>query len=152
MCRRRVRGIREMYTKFWSVNRQRWPHERLRCIREDNKETDFCYGTGFNWRWLSSGILRRVVYQKFTNVSEVLAASIVGKLLPDYTEQHPRRQRHLHTCCRENLKSHRDLTGPGYGPMAGFCKNCDEPSGPITWGQFVDQLSDHKLIKKDPAP
>jgi hypothetical protein len=28
-------------------------------------------------RWLSSGLLRRVVWQKFTDVAEVLAASII---------------------------------------------------------------------------
>jgi hypothetical protein len=62
------------------------------------------------WRWLSSGLLRRVVWWKSTDVSEVLAAFIiramrnrpndegskylwnVGKLLPDYTAQQPRRQ------------------------------------------------------------
>jgi hypothetical protein len=59
------------------------------------------------WRWLSSGLLRRVVGQKFTGVSEIRAASIiramiddggskylwnVGKLLPDYMVQQPRRQ------------------------------------------------------------
>jgi hypothetical protein len=28
-------------------------------------------------RWMSSGLLRRAVWQKFTDVSEVLAASII---------------------------------------------------------------------------
>jgi hypothetical protein len=49
---------------------------------------------------VSSGFLRRVVWQKSADVSEVLAATIrtmshlwnVGKLLPDYTAQQPRRQ------------------------------------------------------------
>jgi hypothetical protein len=59
------------------------------------------------WRWLSSELLRCVVWQKITDVLEVLAASIiramsnhggsknlwnVGKHLPDYTAQQPRRQ------------------------------------------------------------
>jgi hypothetical protein len=58
------------------------------------------------WRWLSSGILRRVVWSKFADVSEMLAASIiyppdegcskhlwnVGKLLPGYMAQCRRRQ------------------------------------------------------------
>jgi hypothetical protein len=30
-----------------------------------------------NWRWLYSGLLRRVFWQKFTDVSEVLPASII---------------------------------------------------------------------------
>jgi hypothetical protein len=45
-------------------------------------------------------MLGRVVWQKFTDVSEMLAASIIRalmmeaaiKLLPDYMAQHPRRQ------------------------------------------------------------
>jgi hypothetical protein len=39
-----------------------------------------------------SGVLRRVVWYKFTNISGVLAASIIGaigKLLPDYRAQQP---------------------------------------------------------------
>jgi hypothetical protein len=49
------------------------------------------------WRWLSSRFLRSVIWQKFTNVSEVFAASIIRpwnvvKSLPDYTAQQPRRQ------------------------------------------------------------
>jgi hypothetical protein len=67
-------------------------------------------------RWLSSALLRRVVWYKFIDVSKVLAASIIraialimeasttidisevisasiiDKLLPDYTAQQPRRQ------------------------------------------------------------
>jgi hypothetical protein len=59
------------------------------------------------WRRLSSGMLRREVRQKFTDVSEMLAYFlrqgdrpddggskhlwIVSKLLPVYTAQHPRR-------------------------------------------------------------
>jgi hypothetical protein len=45
------------------------------------------------WRWMSSGLLCRVVWQNFTDVSDVLAASIIRTThLPDYTEQQPRRQ------------------------------------------------------------
>jgi hypothetical protein len=53
-------------------------------------------------KMVSSGLLRRVIWQKFTDVSEVLADSIisamskphghVGKYLPDKTLQQPRRQ------------------------------------------------------------
>jgi hypothetical protein len=32
-------------------------------------------------RWLSSGVQRRVVWWKFTNVSEVLAASIIWTII-----------------------------------------------------------------------
>jgi hypothetical protein len=32
-------------------------------------------------RWLSSGLYRRVVWYKFTNVSEVLAASIIALMM-----------------------------------------------------------------------
>jgi hypothetical protein len=33
------------------------------------------------WRWLSSGLLRRVVWWKFTDVSEVLATSIIRAII-----------------------------------------------------------------------
>jgi hypothetical protein len=57
---------------------------------------DFRFSWRQVWRWMSSGLLRHVVWWKLTDVSEVLAASIIGwiisKLLPDYTAQQPRRQ------------------------------------------------------------
>jgi hypothetical protein len=46
----------------------------------------------------SSGLLHCVVWWNFTSVSEMLAVSIIraiGKLLPDYMAQQPRRQRSL---------------------------------------------------------
>jgi hypothetical protein len=47
-------------------------------------------------RWLSSGLLRRVDWWTFTDVSEVIAVFIIiiisGKLLTDYAAQQPRRQ------------------------------------------------------------
>jgi hypothetical protein len=57
-------------------------------------------------RWLSSGLLRRVIWRRFTDVSEMLASSIIkaigdggsnhswnaSKLLPDYTAQKLTRQ------------------------------------------------------------
>jgi hypothetical protein len=33
------------------------------------------------WRWLSSGLLRRVVWWMFTDVSEVLSASIIRAII-----------------------------------------------------------------------
>jgi hypothetical protein len=45
-------------------------------------------------RWLSSGLLRRVVWKKFTDVAEVLAASVIRAIS------------NLHTRRCENLKSH----------------------------------------------
>jgi hypothetical protein len=54
---------------------------------------DFRFSRRLVWRWLSSGMLRRVVWYKFTDGSEVPAASIIRRwLLPHYTAQHPRRQ------------------------------------------------------------
>jgi hypothetical protein len=56
-------------------------------------------------------MLRRVVWYKFAEVSEVLTASIiqgdggskhllnVGKLIPDCTAQHPKRQSSLNLGC-----------------------------------------------------
>jgi hypothetical protein len=61
-----------------------------------------------SWRWLSAGVLHRVGWYKSNDVWKVLEVSInraiishdegskhlwnVGKILPDYTEQHPGRQ------------------------------------------------------------
>jgi hypothetical protein len=72
-------------------------------------------------KWLNSGILRRVVWYKFTDVSEVFTAFIisrarlahcpgnegskhlwnVGKLLPDYMAHYPRR--YFHTPLYDSL-------------------------------------------------
>jgi hypothetical protein len=38
---------------------------------------DFRFSRRRIWRWLSSGLLRRVVWYKFTEVSEMLTASII---------------------------------------------------------------------------
>jgi hypothetical protein len=43
-------------------------------------------------KWLSSVILSHVVWYRFTDVSEALAASIVPTLVRDYTSLQPRRQ------------------------------------------------------------
>jgi hypothetical protein len=55
---------------------------------------DFRFSRRRVWRWLSSRMLRLVVWQKFTDVSlwwRQQAPLNVDKLLPDYTTQHPRR-------------------------------------------------------------
>jgi hypothetical protein len=52
---------------------------------------------------LSPGMLRRVVWLKFTDVSEVLAASIIRAM----THRNNPEQSHLHARCRENLKPHK---------------------------------------------
>jgi hypothetical protein len=68
---------------------------------------DFRFSRRRVWRWLSSGLLRRVVWQKLTDVSEVLVEVYrrfrgsnhiwnVGKPLPDYTAEQPRRQSSSH--------------------------------------------------------
>jgi hypothetical protein len=70
------------------------------------------------WRWLSSGLYRRVVWYKFSDISEVLPASIIRvthrpndrgsqylrnvcKLLPDQTAR--KTASHFHTRRTENL-------------------------------------------------
>jgi hypothetical protein len=89
-------------------------------------------------RWLSSGLLRHVVWWKFTYVSDVLAASIImamkalimeaesGKRLPDYTAQQPRRQPSSYSPPRE--------------PDISLMQFVDGPIGPIGWGPIVSQL------------
>jgi hypothetical protein len=42
-------------------------------------------------------------------------------------------------------------TGLGHNPMEDFCKHCNESSGSIKGGKFINQLSDHQLVKKDSA-
>jgi hypothetical protein len=36
--------------------------------------------------------------------------------------------------------------------VAGSYENSNEPSGSVKVGDFLDQLSDHWLLKKDSAP
>jgi hypothetical protein len=36
--------------------------------------------------------------------------------------------------------------------MADPCEHGNEPSGSIKWGEFLDQLSDCYVLKKDSAP
>jgi hypothetical protein len=75
-----------------------------------------------NWWWLFSGMLRRVVWWKFTDVSEILAASIIKtphlhdgdskylwnvyKFPPDYMAQHPRTEPSSHVLPWEPEISH----------------------------------------------
>jgi hypothetical protein len=49
-----------------------------------------------HWKWLSSGMLRRGVWWKLTDVPEVLAASIIRVIAEES---------HVHNRLRENLKS-----------------------------------------------
>jgi hypothetical protein len=74
----------------------------------------------FLGRWLSSGLLRRAIWLTFTDVSEVLAASIIRALMMEAastseksvnfnqtTLRNNPEDSHLHTRRRENLKFHR---------------------------------------------
>jgi hypothetical protein len=45
-----------------------------------------------------------------------------------------------------------DTSISGYGPMASSSKHGYEPSGSIKDGRFLEQLSDHQLLKKNSAP
>jgi len=36
--------------------------------------------------------------------------------------------------------------------MAGSCERCNEPSGCIKCGEFLEVLSDYYLLKKDSSP
>jgi hypothetical protein len=61
----------------------------------EEKAGYFRFSWQWVWRWLSSGLLRHVVWYKFTDISEVLApwwwrqqAPLnISKLLPDYMVQ-----------------------------------------------------------------
>jgi hypothetical protein len=58
-------------------------------------------------RWLSSGMLRRVVWYIFTDVSEARSFSETSVSISQTTRCNIPEDSHLHTGCRENLKSHR---------------------------------------------
>jgi hypothetical protein len=45
-----------------------------------------------------------------------------------------------------------DASGSGQGPVAVPCEHCNEPSGSIKGGEFLDQLNDYYLLKMDSAP
>jgi hypothetical protein len=58
------------------------------------------------WRWPLSDMLRHVVWYKFTKVSEEADISETSvKIQIVYAAEHHRSR--FHTCCLENLKSHR---------------------------------------------
>jgi hypothetical protein len=45
-----------------------------------------------------------------------------------------------------------DLASPGWGPVTGYSEHSGEDSGPIKDGEFLEQLSDCLLFKKDSSP
>ena len=45
-----------------------------------------------------------------------------------------------------------DWAGPGQGQVADGCECCNEPSGSVKCGEFLDQLQTSQLLKKDSAP
>jgi hypothetical protein len=36
--------------------------------------------------------------------------------------------------------------------VVGFCEHCDKASSSLKYGDFLDQLSDYELTKKDSVP
>jgi hypothetical protein len=42
-----------------------------------------------------------------------------------------------------------DSSGSGKRPVAGSCEHGNETSGSIRSGEFLDQLGDYKLVRKD---
>jgi hypothetical protein len=67
---------------------------------------DFRFSQRRVWRWLSSGLLHHVVWYKFTNVSEVLAASETSVNFYQTIWHNSPEDSHLHSHYCENLKSH----------------------------------------------
>jgi hypothetical protein len=45
-----------------------------------------------------------------------------------------------------------DASGSGWNPVTGCCEHGNEPSVSIKGGEFLDQLSEYFLLKKDSAP
>jgi hypothetical protein len=44
-----------------------------------------------------------------------------------------------------------DSSGTGWGPVVGFCEHGNKPLASMKGGEFLDQLSDCWLLKKDSA-
>jgi len=44
-----------------------------------------------------------------------------------------------------------DSSGLGYGLLAGCCEHGNEPSGCIICWEFLDDVTDYKLLKNDSA-
>jgi hypothetical protein len=40
-----------------------------------------------------------------------------------------------------------DSSSAGYDPLVGSCEHCNKLTGYIQVGQFLDQLSDYRLLK-----
>ena len=45
-----------------------------------------------------------------------------------------------------------DWACPGQRQVADACECCNEPSGSVKCGEFLDQLQTSQLLKKDSAP
>jgi hypothetical protein len=75
-------------------------------------------------------MLRRVVRQKFTDVSEVFSASIIRAIIANTsgtsvnfyqtTRRNIPEESHLHTRRRENLKSHKENFGWNTGQFVSY--------------------------------
>jgi hypothetical protein len=109
-------------SSIWELKNTEWQIKGRLCMWA------FRFSRRRVWRWLSSGMLRRVVSYKLTDVSEVLTASrirailhdddggskhlwSVGQCLRDYTVPHPRRQSYSRLCmnCEFSMIGSRSL-------------------------------------------
>jgi hypothetical protein len=82
-----------------------------RCVLSYRGNFNFIFLSFSPLWWLSSGLKCRVVWLNFTNVSEVLADSIIrtSEMLVNFyqtTWRYNPEDSHLSTHCRENLKSY----------------------------------------------
>jgi hypothetical protein len=50
---------------------------------------------------------------------------------------------------KENYVSGLDLSGPGQDPMAGSCEHGNVNSGSIKGREFLDQVNDCQILKKE---
>jgi hypothetical protein len=71
-------SVIEMWQKYSSkiMSFRFWSHSFI-TLQTAYNLWDFRISWRRAWRWLSSGLLRRVIWYKFTDVSEVLTASII---------------------------------------------------------------------------
>jgi hypothetical protein len=117
-CERRNRlspftQAQAFFTTWATINFKKRDSLPCSCLsrppEQHNTKLDFRFSQRRVWRWLSFGMFNRVVWYKFIDILDVLAASIiramnspddggskhlwdVGKLIPDHTAQHPRRE------------------------------------------------------------
>jgi len=62
------------------------------------------------------------------------------------------RIRHIRPLWKQGARTRKEFNWIGTGFVVGFCIHNNEPSGCVTGGEILDQLSNYQSLKKDSAP